>query len=220
MPTVPPEKSSAPHVAAAFLLGIGGLLGLVFGIVTAVKDWNARQRVAEIAALPIAASLRVGERAILEGRIARDGPVLADGFVAYERRQQQRSGTIASRETQPLRIETDGGVVLIVNSDYAFDEWVSNWGHVSRDFPPSGLTQGGGTVQGLVPGEILMAIGRFNSIGGFEAEGIVAGPRERYFAAVAARIAREWTVAWPGLLISPILIGYAAWLFRRIVREP
>ena len=161
----------------------------------------------------------MGERSTLSGTIAEDVPVLAHDFVVYVRYQHTKNQTRAiDGLQQPLRIETDGEVVEIVNNDYVLDRWLGRWGHETREVSPPGWTSGSITAQGFLPRQSIMAVGRMIAQGRFEAETVGAGPRDAYLESLTAR--SEWWLARPWLMIAPFLLMYAVWTLRAILRAP
>jgi hypothetical protein len=209
--------SQALRGGAAVLAAILGLGGLGFGGVTYFKDRADRERENEIVALPDVRLAKKGERALVEGEISKDVPSLAHEFVAYvERESRKNSNRVVGGQIQPLRILAAHGVVEIVNNDYAFDPWLARWGHLSREVSPPGWTAGAITAQGFLQGYSIVAIGRMNEAGGFDAETIAVGPRTTYLELLRAQ--NEWQFAWYWLVISPFLLAFAVWQIRAIMR--
>lgn len=200
----------------AALLGIGGP---VFAGATYFKERAARERETEVAGLADASRVPQGERSFLEGTISRQVPELKHAFVAYIERQHARnSSRIIDAKTQPLRIDAANGAIDIVNDDYAFDPWISRWGHRMCEISPPGWAAGSITAEGLLSGHPILAVGSVDAGGGFVAETIAAGPRAAYLDRLRSQ--SEWQIAVYWLVLAPFLLAYAAWQLQKVLREP
>ena len=223
-----PLKAYDLRVALLFLAASLGLFALYLAYSFSAGAPEAQAYAGTLAELPAVHDARAGDTVAVDGTIAADTPLLRDEFVVFERKQTQgkapKGSEIVTIETgrQPLAIDTPRGRVRVVNDDYRFDDRFIDWTEIERRDTPPGWTEGGITIHGLTRGSPVLAVGTLESDGAektVRAETIVAGPKDAYIADLR-RGAGLWSDAvMPMLGIGVLLLLYAGWDGRRLLRE-
>lgn len=223
-----PFKVYDLRVGLVALAGGCGLLALYIAYSFSAGAPEAQAYAGTLAELPAVHDARAGDTVAVDGTIAADTPQLRAEFVVFERKQTQgaphKGSEIVTIETgrQPLAIDTPRGRVRVVNDDYRFDDRFIDWTEIKRRDTPPDWTEGGITIAGLTRGSPVLAVGTLESDGAertVRAETIVAGPRDAYIADLR-RGAGLWSDAvMPVLGIGVLLLLYAAWDGRRLLRE-
>jgi hypothetical protein len=214
------------HVALVCLLGIGGVLGLLFGLFLLSDISGIQERRELVARLPGFKDAAPGEAAVLEGHVADHTPVLRKGFVAYELRQhqrQRRSNVLVGGEIQPLDVVTPLGTVRILRADYAFDQVHEGWAAEEREDSGPTFTTSAITIRGFLPGSPIMALGVRGSgeaAGGFLAEVVTAKNRTEYLDELIGLESRSRTLGLILLGICALMVVAAVIGVRRILRAP
>lgn len=209
---------------------------------------SARALLHDLRSLPAASARTTGERSILEGTIAADEKPIFRHFVAYMKYSRRSGGRDRPSYWQAdggriaaFHIRTGTGTVRIARPTYHFTpaakigtwSWLQfgsllhEWDHADRR---DGAEPGGARTsieyRGLVPGRPVLAIGRMDRMGRFDAERVIAGTREGLTARVeqiaSARATGMGIYYWSTILALAIIVLTAGlWLFgfARLVRE-
>lgn len=221
-------KADDLRVAAVALAGILGLLALYVAY-SFTGDVPEQQAYAgRLSELPDASSARVGETVVVDGAVAADTPLLRKDYVVFDRRQTQgapqRGTKVVTLETatQPFTIDTSSGPVRIVNDTYTLDNRFSDWTQVEEDDAPTPWYEGAIKIRGLKRGSPVLAVGVLESDGetkSVRAKTIVAGPLNDYVAELHQNAERGSEAIIPATGIGLILLLYAFWDGRRLMRE-
>lgn len=224
----PKQKSYALRGALVVLACVFGLGMLALAVSLYTSGVDARAHAERVAGLPDARSAHAGDIVAVSGTIAVGTPLLRDAFVAF-RREQRQGGYCTGTETvtieegkQPFAVDTAAGRILIVNADYRFDERLAEWAPIERLDTPPGLTEGGINIVGFVRGSPVLAVGTVESPGDpvpVRAETIAAGPRDLYLARLRGGAAVGSRLIPYLAVIAPLLLLFAFWEGRRIMRE-
>ena len=217
------------RVAAVFVAAFLGFLALFVAYSYTGSVPAQRTHADFLTELPDARSARLGDTVAVDGAIAPDTPLLHKDYVIFDRRQTQgtapRGSTIVTIEVarQPFTIDTPSGPVRVINDDYSLDNRFTDWTRVEDLDEPATWTEGGITVRGLKRASPVLAVGVLESDGdqkSLRAETIVAGPKDDYIAELRQHAVIGSDTIIPATGIGVILLLYAFWDGRRLLREP
>jgi hypothetical protein len=215
---------SGLSVAGCIVGGVGAALAIGGTLVATFAPGAVAARHVRMSALPSPdhaglVDLPAGREVLVDGRIARDQPVLFRDFVAFIKEEEDRGKRdddrnewkVKERQIPPLRIERTGDEPLrVVNVGYGLWGAKTVWNDTSTIIDTR--------YTGLVSGEAVTIHGR-TAAGGLEAIEVASGARAAYLAGIAASIGVAW---WLGVGLGSLgggmLIG-AASLFLMAVRQ-
>ena len=217
------SPGSGPRVAGFIVGGIGAVLAIAGMLVATLAPGAIAARHARMEALPSpdAAALSdtpPGAEVLVDGRIARDQPVLFRDFVAFVKEEEDRSKNdedrrewkVRERELPPLRLERAGDEPLqVVNRGYGLWGAKTVWTDTSQIIDTR--------YTGLVSGEAVVVRGR-TAAGGLEAIEVASGTRASYLAEIAGNIGVAW---WLGVgigVLGGVMIAGALVLFVTAAR--
>jgi hypothetical protein len=223
---------SGLQVAAFIVGGIGVVFVMAGTLVVTYAPGAIAARHARMQALssPGAAELTdmpPHQEVLVDGRIARDQPVLFRDFVAFIKEEEERDRRdndrrewkVRDRQAPPLQIVLTGDdAVRVVNFGYGI------WGATTTWYDRSKVLETRYT--GLVAGEAVVVHAR-TAPGGLEAIEVASGTRASYLAGIAASVGVAW---WLGtgfaigggvmLLVAAILLVMAVKKRRTFGRSP
>ena len=207
-------KFARLRVAIALFAGMLGFLALWVAIDLPLQAGKAGEQATRVSALPDVHTARMGDKALVDGKIAGDTPLLRGGFVAFRRQQTQgayRTGTqtvTVETRKQPLSLITNQGRVLVENADYRFEDEHVAWAGAEVSDPPASFKEGGIATLGFKRSNRVVAVGVVTGVGkkrSIKADFIVAGPRQTYLerlgAASESRLGTVVALAAIGLLL-------------------
>jgi hypothetical protein len=206
---------------------VGGILGAVFvvvGILIATNSPGAiAARHARMQALPapsVAALIDMppNQEVLVEGRIARDQPVLFRDFVAFikeeeerDRGEERREWKVRDRQAPPLHIILTGDdAVRVVNYGYGLSGAMTTWSDQSKTL--------GTLYTGLVAGEAVVVHAR-TATGGLEAIEVASGTRTSYLAGIAAGVGTAWRLGIGFAIGGGVMVLVAAILIVAATRK-
>jgi len=189
------------RLAGLIVGGIGVAFAIAGTLVVRYSPGAIAARHARMSALPSPDGAALtdtprGQEVLIEGRIARDQPVLMRDFVAFvkeeERRDRRdddrREWKVTDRQLPPLHIERRGDEPLqVVNGFYSIANARTVWNDQSKVIDTR--------YTGLVSQEAVVIHGRV-AAGGLEAIEVASGTRAAYLQAIADSIGTAW---WLGV---------------------
>jgi hypothetical protein len=158
------------------------------------------------------------QEVLVEGRIARDQPVLFRDFVAFIREEEERDRhdndrrewKVRDRQAPPLQIVLTGDdAVRVVNYGYGI------WGATTTWYDRSKILET--RYSGLVAGEAVVVHAR-TAAGGLEAVEVASGTRASYLAGIAASVGVAWWLGTGFAIGGGVLLLVAALLFVMAVK--
>jgi hypothetical protein len=217
------SPGSGPRVAGFIVGGVGLAIAIGGAVVVTFAPGAIAARHARMEALPspdhtALVDLPPGREVLVDGRIARDQPVLLEKFVAFVREEEVRGKSdddpkewkVRERQLPPLTIERTGDEPLrIVNSGYGI------WGAKTVWHDTSKIIETRYT--GLVSGEPVAIHGR-TVADGLEAIEVASGTRQSYLAEIADSIGVAWWLGTGFLAIGTLMVAIAIVLFIVAVR--
>lgn len=232
-PRLPPRRKELPppnifFVALVAIIGAFGLICL-YGVAYTLHDiWMIAAKKELVRTLPDVRGVAPGETAILDGHVAASEPARYKEFVAYIRERERGGGPrsvswieVVDQATPPIEVDVGSRVYKITNDTYSFDRLLWNWTDAERVDEGSTTFRNVITVQGIVVGSPVMAIGRLvPSAGGavgFHAESIVGLSRAEYADRLERHQLYNWNFAGILALLGPLLIYLCAQGVRRIM---
>jgi hypothetical protein len=153
------------------------------------------------------------QEVLVEGRIARDQPVLFRDFVAFVKEVEERDRRdgdrldwkVRDRQAPPLRVILTGDdAVRVVNHGYRIGGTRTTW------YDRASIVEARYT--GLVAGEAVVVHARTAS-GGLEAIEVASGTRASYLADIAANIGVAWWLGMGFAILGGLMVLGAAILF-------
>jgi hypothetical protein len=219
-----PTSPRGFRVSSLIVGGIGAVLAVGGTLVAIYVPGALAARHARMQALPspgVAALTDTppGREVLVDGRIARDQPVLFRNFVAFEMQEEQHrlsdddpeKWEVRARQAPPLHIVLTGDdPTRVVNSGYGIWGATTVWRDESKAL--------GTRYTGLVVGEAVVVHAR-TTAGGLEAIEVASGTCASYLAGIAAGVGVAW---WLGLGIGgvgAILLVVATMRFVRAARR-
>lgn len=217
------SPGSGPRVAGFIVGGVGAGLAIAGTLVATLAPGAIAARHARMEALPspdaaVLSDTPPGREVLVDGRIARDQPVLIRAFVAFVKEELERSKNdedrrewkVRERQLPPLRLERAGDEPLrVVNFGYGI------WGAKTVWTDTSKIVEARYT--GLVSGEAVVVHGR-TAAGGLEAIEVASGTRASYLAQIAGNIGVAWWLGVGLASVGGVLIAIAVTLFIMAVR--
>jgi hypothetical protein len=190
------SPGSGPRLAGLIVGGIGVAFVIAGSLVVRYSPGAIAARLERMTALPSPDGAALtdtppGQEVLIDGRIARDQPVLFREFVAFVKEEEERDRRdrdrtewkVRERQAPPLRIERSGDEPLrVVNGDYRMSPRTS-WRDESKFIDTR--------YSGLVAREAVVVHGRV-APGGLEAIEVASGTRAGYLAAIEASIGTAW----------------------------
>jgi hypothetical protein len=229
-----PKELPRPNVFFVALIVTVGVLGLMstFAVGHTLYEISSIAKRQEIVrALPDVRQAAPGETAILDGRIADSESPRYKEFVAYIRERKRGGGPrsvawieIVDQAKPRFAVDAGSSVYEIRNTNYAFDRLIGDWTDYRRVDEGPTTFRSAITIEGIVAGSPVMAIGRLVSAdeGAFEfhAESVVGLSRAAYSDRLDRARLRDWWLAGILALVAPILL-YLSWQgVRRVVGWP
>jgi hypothetical protein len=211
------------QVAGFIVGGIGAVFAVAGTLLATYAPGAIAARLARVQALPapdVAALIDMppNQEVLVEGRIARDQPVLFRDFVAFIKEEEERASRtndrrewkVRDRRLPPLRIILTGDdAIRVVNYGYGIWGATATWSDRSKRMETR--------YTGLVAGEAVVVRGRTAS-GGLEAIEVASGTRASYFAGIAAGIGVAWWLGIGFAIGGGVMVLVAAILFVMAVR--
>lgn len=211
------------RIAGLIVGGIGLALAIAGTLVVRYSPGAIAARHERMTALPSPDGAALtdtprGQEVLIEGRIARDQPVLVRDFVAFVKEEEERDRRdddrrewkVRERQLPPLHIERRGDESLqVVNGYYS----IANAKMVWRDESKVIDTR----YTGLTSNEAVVVHGRV-AAGGLEAIEVASGTRASYLQAIADSIGTAW---WLGVGFASgggMMIAIAVSLFVTAAR--
>jgi hypothetical protein len=207
------------HVAGFIVGGIGAVFVIAGALILTYSPGAIMARHARMQALssPGAAALAdapLHQEVLVDGRIARDQPVLFRDFVAFIKEEEERDRRdhdrtewkVRDRQAPPLRIVLTGDddAVRVVNYGYGL------WGATTTWYDRSKILETRYT--GLVAGEAVVVHAR-TAPDGLEAIEVASGTRASYLAAIAASVSGARWLGTGFAIGGGVLLLVAAILF-------
>lgn len=199
---------------------VGGI-GLVFAIagvaIVRFSPGAIAARHARMQALPspnvsALTDMPPNREVLVDGRIARDQPVLFRNFVAFVKEEEERDRRdddrrewkVRDRQAPPLRIIlTDDDEVQVVNYGYGLWGATTTWRDASKIIDTR--------YTGLVAGEAVVVHAR-TTAGGLEAIEVASGTRASYLAGISASIGVAWWLGMGFAIGGGVMVLVGAWL--------
>lgn len=198
-----PTSTQPNALVAGFFILLGGIsvLGLIVAVMLLREVWGLSEREELVRTLPQVGLVAPGERAILDGKIARFVAALRDEFVVYRRESNTRQGwKLVDQKRQPLTVRSGDKNYRIANADYEFDQLINDWTDGRRLDEPATPSRNAIDIEGLTVMGPIMAIGRLEPEGGklvFKAERIVGVLRDEYVRRLIAAANARWSaIGW------------------------
>jgi hypothetical protein len=210
-------------VAGFIVGGIGAVFVMAGALIRTYSPGAIMARHDRMQALasPGAAALAdtpLHQEVLVDGRIARDQPVLFRDFVAFIKEEEERDRRdddrtewkVRDRQAPPLRIVLTGDdAVRVVNYGYGL------WGATTTWYDRSKILETRYT--GLVAGEAVVVHGR-TAPGGLEAIEVASGTRATYLAGIAASVGVAWWLGTGFAIGGGVMLLIAATLFVMAVK--
>jgi hypothetical protein len=218
------SPGSGPRVAGYIVGGVGLALAIGGTVVAMFAPGAIAARHARMVALPspdhaALVDLPPGSEVLVDGRIARDQPVLFRDFVAFVKEEEDRGKSdddrrewkVRDRQAPPLHIERTGDEPLrIVNFGYGIWGAKTVWNDTSKIIDTR--------YTGLVSGEAVAIHGR-TAAGGLEAIEVASGTRASYLADILGNIGVAWWLGAGFIGIGTLMVAIAIALFVIAVRK-
>ncbi len=210
---------------AGFIVGGIGAVFVVAGILVVTSAPRAiAARYARMQSLPAPGAAALidmppNQEVLVDGRIARDQPVLFRDFVAFIKEEEERDRRdhdrrewkVRDRQAPPLRIIlTDDDGARVVNHGYGI------WGATTTWSDRSMIIETRYT--GLVAGEAVVVHAR-TAPGGLEAIEVASGTRASYLAGIAASIGVAWWLGIGFAIGGGVMVLVAGSLFVTAARK-
>ena len=217
---------SGLSVAGFIIGGVGAALAIGGTLVATLAPGAIAARHARMEALPSPDHAGLidspaGREVLVDGRIARDQPVLFRDFVAFIKEEEDRGKSdddrrewkVRERQAPPLRIERAGDEPLrVVNSGYGIWGAKTVWNDSSKIIDTR--------YTGLVSGEAVTIHGR-TAAGGLEAIAVASGSRATYLADIVGNIGVAWWLGvGMGSLGGAMLIGAVVLFVMAVKTRP
>lgn len=215
-------STQSNSLVAGLFIFVGGfsVLGLIVAVMLLREVWGLSAREEIVRTLPPVGLVAPGERAILDGKIARFVAPLRDEFVVYRRETNTRQGwKLVDQKRQRLTVRTSDKTYIIANADYEFDQLINDWTDGRRLDEPATPSRNAIDIEGLTVMGPIMAIGHLEPQDGtlvFKAESIVGVLRDEYVRRLIAAANARWSAI--GWMLPAGFLGTAISFFalRRI----
>lgn len=217
--TTSPQPNALVAGLFIFLGGIS-VLGFIVAVMLLREVWGLSEREELVRTLPQVGLVAPGERAILDGKIARFVPPLRAEFVVYRRESKTHQGwKLVDQKRQRLTVRSGDTNYTIANADYDFDQLINDWTDGRRLDEPATPSRNAIDIEGLTVMGPIMAIGRLEPQNGklvFKAERIVGVLRDEYVRRLIAAANACWSAI--GWMLPAGFLGTAISFFalRRI----
>jgi hypothetical protein len=212
------------QVAGFIVGGVGAVFVIAGTLIVAYAPGAIAERHARMQALssPGAAELTdtpPNQEVLVDGRIARDQPLLFRDFVAFIREEEERDRRgddrtewkVRDRQAPPLQIVLTGDdAVRVVNYGYGI------WGATTTWYDRSKILETRYT--GLVAGEAVVVHAR-TAPGGLEAIEVASGTRASYLTGIAASVGVAWWLGTGFAICGSVMLLVAAILFVTAVKK-